>query len=140
MFADQVVNDVSYFIFMKGIQVDRLVFVYNANSGLGNALLDSIHKTLDPNSYRCNLCAITYGFFSEHRKWKEFRKGSGPEMEFLHRDEFKQRYPEENRNKQAFPQVYSLKEGRLQSFLQKVEIDGMKTEEDLILVIRARLT
>ncbi|MEZ4968821.1 MAG: GTPase [Flavobacteriaceae bacterium] len=118
----------------------RLVFVYNTDSGFGNALLDSIHKILDSNSYRCNLCAITYGFFSEHRKWIEFRQGSGLEMEFLHRDEFKKRYPEESLNKQAFPQVFILKEGLLQEFLLKKEIDAMKTEEDLILAVQGKLS
>ncbi|WP_232233169.1 MULTISPECIES: GTPase [Arenibacter] len=116
------------------------MFVYNANSGLGNALLDSIHKILDPNTYNCNLCAITFGFFSEHKKWKEFRKGSGLEMEFLHLDEFKKRYPNEKQDRESFPQVFILKEGKLQVFLRKGEINDMKSQEDLILAIRAKLS
>lgn len=124
---------------MEGIPAERLVFVYNANSGIGNALLDSIHKILDPNTYNCNLCAITFGFFSEHKKWKEFRKESGLEMEFLHLDEFKKRYPNEKQDRESFPQVFILKEGKLQVFLRKGEINDMKSQEDLILAIQAKL-
>ena len=124
---------------MGGIKDERLVFVYNANSGFGNALLDSVHKTLDPKTYNCNLCALTFGLFSEHKKWKEFRQGSGLEMEFLHRDEFKKRYPNERQEKEDFPQVLILKEGKLQEFLLKVEINAMKSQEDLILAVQAKL-
>jgi|TARA_R110000744_G_scaffold218115_1_gene336848 hypothetical protein len=125
---------------MGGILAERLVFVYNANSGFGNALLNSVHKTLDPKTYNCNLCAITFGLFSENKKWKEFRQGSGLEMEFLHRDEFKKRYPNETRGKEAFPQVFILKVGKLQEFLPKAVINAMKSQEDLILAVQAKLS
>ena len=116
------------------------MFVYNANSGFGNAFLNSVHKTLDPKTYNCNLCAITFGLFSENKKWKEFRQGSGLEMEFLHRDEFKKRYPNETRGKEAFPQVFILKVGKLQEFLPKAVINAMKSQEDLILAVQAKLS
>jgi len=125
---------------MDGTLTERLVFVYNAHSGLGNTLLDSMHKTLDPKSYNCNLCAITFGFFSEHKKWKEFRKESGLEMEFLHLDEFKKRFTNEKQDRESFPQVFILKEGKLQGFLRKGEINDMKSQEDLILAIQAKLS
>ena len=118
----------------------RLVFVYNANSGIGNALLDSIHKTLDPKSYNCNLCAITFGLFSEHKKWKEFRQNSGVDMEFLHRDEFEKRYPYEREDKDVFPLVLILNGGKLQEFLHKGEINSMKSQEDLIFAVEAKLS
>lgn len=118
----------------------RLVFVYNANSGIGNALLDSIHKTLDPKSYNCNLCAITFGLVSEHKKWKEFRQNSGVDMEFLHRDEFKKRYPYEREDKDVFPLVLILNGGKLQEFLHKGEINSMKSQEDLIFAVEAKLS
>ncbi|MDL5513148.1 GTPase [Arenibacter sp. M-2] len=124
---------------MDGNQAERLVFVYNANSGYGNALLDSIHKTLDPNSYDCKLCAITYGFFSENKKWKEFRRHAGVDMEFLHRDEFKKRYSQEKQNKEAFPQVFFLKAGKLTGFIRKAEINAMESQEDLILTVQTKL-
>ena len=117
---------------MYSTVVEQLLFVYNAKSGLGNALLDSAHKIFSPGSYDCNLCAITFGAISENRNWKEFRQNSGLEMKFLHLDEFKERYPNENYNKHTFPQVFKSKKGKLEIFLSKEEINAMKNQEDLI--------
>lgn len=30
-----------------------LIFVYNANSGMWNTMLDTIHKTVSPETYQC---------------------------------------------------------------------------------------
>ncbi|MCK0189484.1 GTPase [Arenibacter sp. F20364] len=125
---------------MGNIKAEKLVFVYNANSGMGNALLDSVHKTLSPSTYDCNLCAITFGVFSENKKWKVFRQNAGLEMEFLHKDEFEIRYPSERENKQSLPKVFILKKGQLQEFLLREEINDMKSQEDLILAVQARLS
>ncbi len=70
----------------------KLIFVYNADSGLINTLIDIGHKALSPQTYQCNLCGLTFGLVSEHKQWKQFREESSKEMEFLHRDEFEQKY------------------------------------------------
>jgi 5-methylcytosine-specific restriction endonuclease McrBC GTP-binding regulatory subunit McrB len=70
----------------------KLIFVYNADSGLLNTLMDIGHKIIKPETYTCNLCNLTFGNFSENRKWKEFRENTDIEMEFLHRDEFETKY------------------------------------------------
>jgi len=70
----------------------KLVFVYNADSGFLNNLLDIGHKIIKPETYSCNLCNLTFGNFSENAKWKEFRESTEIEMEFLHRDEFEDKY------------------------------------------------
>lgn len=70
----------------------KLIFVYNADSGLLNTLMDIGHKIIEPETYTCNLCNLTFGNFSENQKWKEFRENTDIEMEFLHRDEFETKY------------------------------------------------
>jgi len=70
----------------------KLIFVYNADSGMLNKLIDIGHKIVSPETYSCNLCNLTFGNFSENQKWKEFRENSEIDMEFLHRDEFKEKY------------------------------------------------
>ena len=70
----------------------KLVFVYNAESGWLNALKDAIHKTFKPSSYPCSLCALTYGSVSEKNVWRSFRQLSKIDMEFLHIDEFENKY------------------------------------------------
>lgn len=65
----------------------HLVFVYNADSGLFNTLSDSVHKLISPETYNCNLCALTYGAFGMRDEWRAFLETLDASPEFLHRDE-----------------------------------------------------
>lgn len=69
-----------------------LVFVYNADSGVFNALADAAHKIFSPRTYRCNLCALTHSAVGMRREWKKFLDGLDRPLEFLHADEMKARY------------------------------------------------
>jgi hypothetical protein len=64
-----------------------LLFVYNADAGRVNALLDLVHKTISPGTYACSLCALTHGV-RMRPEWKAFIKALPVEARFLHRDEF----------------------------------------------------
>ncbi|HVE56327.1 MAG TPA: hypothetical protein VNB22_05820 [Pyrinomonadaceae bacterium] len=70
----------------------KLIFVYNADSGIFNLLTDIAHKTLSPQTYACNLCAITHSNFGMKKEWKEYLAILDEELEFLHADEFKRKY------------------------------------------------
>ena len=70
----------------------KLVFVYNADSGLFNALTDIAHKIFSPETYECQLCAITHSAFKERDEWKHYIENLGIKTEFLHRDEFVAQY------------------------------------------------
>ena len=69
-----------------------LIFIYNADSGLLNSLSDMAHKIFSPETYQCNLCAVTYSNFGMRKAWKQFLQELGYEYEFLHRDECLNRY------------------------------------------------
>ena len=70
-----------------------LVFVYNADSGLFNALSDAAHKIFSPRTYQCNLCALTHSPLGMRGEWKQFLDGLGDvPLEFLHADELRARY------------------------------------------------
>ena len=49
-----------------------LVFVYNARSGLFNALSDAAHKIFSPGTYQCNLCALTHTALGMRGEWRKF--------------------------------------------------------------------
>jgi hypothetical protein len=49
---------------------DKLIFVYNADSGILNAIKDLIHKNVSPETYPCSLCAVTYDNLGMKREWK----------------------------------------------------------------------
>ncbi len=70
----------------------KLIFVYNADSGMLNTVKDISQKLFSPQSYDCFLCSLTHGTFRENSEWKTFRKNSTAEMVFLHRDEFEEKY------------------------------------------------
>lgn len=72
----------------------QLLFVYNADSGLFNTLADAAHKVFSPETYACNLCKVTYGWFSERAEWRAFIESLDAECDFLHRDELQARFPD----------------------------------------------
>ncbi|MGB3710538.1 MAG: hypothetical protein WA985_02500 [Erythrobacter sp.] len=71
----------------------ELVMIYNADSGLLNAVRDSFWKTFAPASYPCALCALAFGFFTARREWKDFLARVPLEKRELHRDDYRQCLP-----------------------------------------------
>ena len=70
----------------------EFIFVYNADSGLFNTATDIAHKLLSPDTYTCNLCALTHGHFKVRDEWVRFLETLDAECEFVHRDEFIRTY------------------------------------------------
>ena len=106
----------------------QLVFVYNADSGMFNTLTDIAHKVFSPQTYECNLCAISHSFLSERSEWKEFIQDLGVECEFLHRDEFLKKYSSAEKN---FPVIFELVDGELKPALSTDKINSCKSMDDL---------
>ena len=117
----------------------KLIFIYNADSGLGNMLLDGAHKILSPNTYDCSLCSLTFGAFSEKSEWKKFREESKAEMEFLHKDEFKKQYASKFGHKFTFPIVLVEGNKELEVFIFTDEMNNLENQEELIDLINQRL-
>lgn len=112
----------------------KLVFVYNADSGFLNTLLDIGHKIIKPETYTCNLCSLTFGNFAENAKWKAFREGSLHGMEFLHRDEFEAKYG----RKLDCPVI--LKEagnGQLEVAIPSARLNSFHSLDELITAVQA---
>jgi hypothetical protein len=117
----------------------KLVFVYNAESGGAfTALKDTLHKTFRKSTYECNLCAVTFGAFGMKRDWKnfvndldvpvEFKKKDKFKFEFLHKDEFNQKY---NVKDAKFPSAYLLDKNGLDLFISQDEMNAVKAIEEL---------
>lgn len=71
----------------------RLLFVYNADAGLVSGMLDSIHKTISPETYECALCQLTHGLFTMDKAWRAYLQALPIESVFFHRQDFKSAYP-----------------------------------------------
>ena len=114
-----------------------LVFVYNAESGIFNALSDLAHKTLSPETYSCNLCALTYTALGMRKDWKQFIETLGASAEFLHADELKQRHGVSG---VPLPAVFKKSAGGgLELWIDAGEINACRTVEDLKRLVGGRL-
>lgn len=116
----------------------RLIFIYNANSGLRNSLLDGAHKALRPSTYQCNLCDLTFGVINEKKAWKRFREEEDRSMEFLHKDEFNKQYASKFGYKFEFPVVLSAVNEELQLFISTKELNELENTDTLIDLIKNR--
>ncbi|SNR28671.1 hypothetical protein [Hymenobacter mucosus] len=100
----------------------ELLFVYNANAGALNGLLDTLHKTLSPSTYACSLCAVTYGAARMRPEWREFLQSLPVSATFLHRNELAQQHP--SLLAHALPAVFyrATSAAPWQSFLTAAEL------------------
>ncbi len=105
----------------------KLIFVYNADSGMINTVKDIGHKLFSPQTYDCFLCSLTHKTFTENPRWKIFRSNSNVEMEFLHRDEFEKRYD----MKMDYPLVLK-KDNTLDIVIAREELSSYSSLDDLI--------
>ncbi|MBZ9627958.1 GTPase [Psychroflexus sp. CAK57W] len=116
-----------------------LIFVYNANSGVHNSLLDSVHKILSPKTYECNLCELTFGAISENRKWKAFRKKSDIEMVFLHKKEYQRKFKSKFEKLYDLPVILYQDNYDLSLLMGKDELNQIEKVETLIEKIKSRI-
>ena len=112
----------------------KLVFVYNADSGLFNTLTDIAHKLLSPSTYECNLCNLTHGYFAAREEWTTFLHDLDADIEFLHRDEYVDRYPDAQVD---FPAIFVNSQDELKLWIDKSVINTMSSADELMEMIRA---
>lgn len=105
----------------------KLIFVYNADSGMLNTVKDISHKLFSPQTYDCFLCSLTHDTFSENSEWKAFRTSSSAEMVFLHRDEFEEKY---NR-KLEYPAILE-ENGDLEVVISRERLNSYSSLNELI--------
>ena len=112
--------------------MEKLIFVYNTDSGLYNSLKDGIHKMVSPQTYQCSLCKITHDNFSEKKDWKNFREQSSIEMEFYHKDEFQELYNVYSEKDRGYPIIFQKERGVLLELLTTKEIKKIEGIKSLI--------
>lgn len=115
----------------------KLIFVYNADAGIFNAMTDTIHKALSPSTYKCQLCQITYGLTSMQSEWRDFIDELEFEKTFLHRNEFAERYPT---MRAELPAVFIEKEETIEPFMSAGEISQYDDLQALIEAMQQRLS
>ena len=111
---------------------DRLIFIYNADGGIAQGIMDSVHKTLSPSTYACSLCAITYGAFTMDRRWRTWLKALPVPSVFYHKDDSP--YPDI-----ALPVVLVERGGQVDILASAERLDKLTSVDALIAEIEARL-
>ena len=109
-----------------------LVFVYNADSGVFNTLADVAHKIFSPQTYACNLCALTHTAFGMRDEWKRFLDGLDRPLEFLHADELAARYGVSG---VPLPAIFRRDGERLELLADADAINACRTLDDLMRLV-----
>ena len=117
----------------------KLIFVSNASHTRAGSLLASAHKFFSPNTYRCDLCSLTFGVFFENRPWRAFRKSTDLEMVFLHKDQFLKRYKSKWLPRYDFPVILYQEREMLELFLSSTDLAKIKDTKGLIGAIQSAI-
>jgi hypothetical protein len=115
----------------------KLIFVYNAKAGLLNGMMDSVHKTVSPDTYECDLCAITHGFFTMDKTWRNWLKSLRMETAFYHRPDFREAYP--SARDWPLPLIALDRDGVLEPIIPAAEMKSLKTVDALVAALEAKL-
>jgi hypothetical protein len=119
----------------------ELILVYNAESGFFNSIRDTLHKTISPSTYQCNLCALTFGTINMKSKWKRFIDKLKIPSTFLHRDEFFKMLKTHHHKiiHTSFPAIFFHNEGKVQLLIKSTEINKCKTLDELMELVDKKL-
>jgi hypothetical protein len=119
--------------------IEKLIFIYNADTGLKNGLFDIAHKIFNPGTYDCRLCELTFGTFTEKKLWKNFRLEHAVQMEFLHKDEFLTSYASKFMPAYTFPIILEATAYHLEIFMTPAELNALSDTQALIDAITQKL-
>lgn len=114
----------------------KLVFVYNADNGLFNAIAATAHRIFSPATYECALCLYTYSVRGMNREWKHFLESLGCSLDFYYRTEFRAAYPQRDIR---LPAVLVDRGNGLELLIQFDEIKACGNLEELILFTRRKV-
>lgn len=114
-----------------------LILVYNADSGLFNAVKDAVWKLARPSTYPCSLCALTYGPVTMRRRWRRFLDDLPLARVFHHKDDFARAFPGCTT---ALPAILIDRSGGLPEVLVSAEeLNALPDLAALIALVEARL-
>lgn len=114
----------------------KLVFVYNADDGLFNAIAATAHRIFLPATYECSFCLYTYDLRGMRREWKHFLESLGCSLDFYYRKEFRATYPQRDIR---LPAVLLDRGNGLELLIQFDEIKACGNLEELMLFTRRKV-
>ena len=113
----------------------ELIFIYNTKSGVVNELIDIAHKLVSPETYDCNLCAISYGAFSMKKKWSKYIETLPFKSTFTYKDKFSKN----GYNNIKFPSIFIRSNKKLDEIISATEINKINNLDQLIGLLNQKL-
>lgn len=107
--------------------IKKLHFVYNVDATATALMKDFVHRIVDPETYPCKLCDITYGRFVKKPNWQAFLWSLPVKSTFYTRDNFRKQYPQVGEF--LFPTV--LAESDTGEFSEFISCDDFSAIPDL---------
>ena len=130
---------VLFFVFIHIINGDNnkseLVFIYNAKSGIINSLIDFTYKVISPDTYECNLYAITYGAFAKKDIWGDYIESLPISSIFTYKDKIL----DKKLDNVILPAVFQKKNDRFIQLISSVELNKLNNLQGLIVLLNSRL-
>jgi hypothetical protein len=112
----------------------ELCFVYNAQSGVGHALMDYVHKIVSPDTYACSLCSVTYGNLGMHREWGRYLKALPFKTRFLYQDTMPDMLKDV-----ALPAAFVVTDEQWEQVMDDSQMNEAKSLDELIALCDATL-
>ena len=115
----------------------KVIFVYNAQSGVFSALSDYVHKIVSPDTYECQLCTVTYGNLGMRSVWKTYVENLPAQVVFTYKDKLRDDQP--LMKEAALPAAFVMADGETKLAIDADAMNACESEADLIAVCREKL-
>lgn len=114
----------------------HLIFVYNAETDVISSVLDYAHKLFKPETYKCELCALTHHNFGERKVWKEFKSKTNANLSFWYIRQFEQEFGQ----RFEYPVIFEKTNETLKIVRNKSQLEEFHEVEDLIKALKNEIT
>lgn len=119
-------------------QKPKLHFVYNVDATPLALLLDFVHRILDPATYPCRLCDLTYGRFIKKASWSRFVAELPVDARFHLRAGFRRAFPDQA--VERLPAVFvERRSGETRVLISAKDLDGVRDLEGLQSLVERRV-
>lgn len=119
------------------MEKEKLVFVYNADGGVLNSIMDSAHKLFAPSTYQCALCAVTHGIAGMRSEWKDYLRSLPYETRFYHRDGFQKDWAGV---REALPAIFSQATANdMKILITRSELEAVSSVAQLTALLGRRI-
>lgn len=115
----------------------KLHFVYNVDATPVSLMMDFIHRIVDPATYPCRLCDLTYGRLIKKKSWRDFVATLPVPSEFHLRAGFRRAHP--GLADEDLPAVFVERaDGAVEVLISAAELREIETLTGLERLVRLR--